>query len=313
MSTLIKYNEDYAIKPNGFHNNGSICYFNALLQSMLSCTSFIKKIKERTPYNNNNNNNNNILELFNEMIDSSNINNYSNIILNKLITSQKIKDFGGQQCAGEGFSYLFDSIPEIHNLFLHRYCTHLYCVDCEKWVSKVNNLCHLFTIDPELQVVQLDKFKHIDEREKKIFAELSNTNNLSDLNKYIIKQNTYVDKNYKCPNCKNTGEKYKLNYLVMIPEILVIMSKKYNNQLQKINVNTEFTEELFFNTKYGKLKYTAVSQIEHSGGVGGGHYWSVSKRKDGWYLFNDNSFSKCEFKPTNNTYIVFYHLYSIIS
>ena len=36
-----KYNTDLELEPFGFNNMGATCYFNAMLQSMLSCTSFI--------------------------------------------------------------------------------------------------------------------------------------------------------------------------------------------------------------------------------------------------------------------------------
>ena len=41
---LTKYNEELCINPVGFVNNGVICYFNSMLQSLLSCTSFIEKV-----------------------------------------------------------------------------------------------------------------------------------------------------------------------------------------------------------------------------------------------------------------------------
>ena len=93
----------------------------------------------------------------------------------------------------------------------------------------------------------------------------------------------------------------------MAPEILIVLSKKYNSK-SKLNTFTEFTQFIEFNGTNGALKYEAVSQIEHSGGMNGGHYWCVSKRNDGWYYLNDSSYVKKEFSVTNNTYIVFYHI-----
>ena len=42
--SLISYNNESELLPTGFINLGATCYFNALLQSMLSCTSFIDVI-----------------------------------------------------------------------------------------------------------------------------------------------------------------------------------------------------------------------------------------------------------------------------
>ena len=43
---MIKYDETYEILPCGFNNLGNTCYFNALIQALLSCTSFNKIIYE---------------------------------------------------------------------------------------------------------------------------------------------------------------------------------------------------------------------------------------------------------------------------
>ena len=41
-----KYNPEYTIAANGLRNTGVLCYFNALIQSLLSNTSFIETILE---------------------------------------------------------------------------------------------------------------------------------------------------------------------------------------------------------------------------------------------------------------------------
>ena len=46
-SALIPYNESSAIIPFGFNNLGATCYFNAVLQSLLSCTSFIEELLQK--------------------------------------------------------------------------------------------------------------------------------------------------------------------------------------------------------------------------------------------------------------------------
>jgi len=327
---LEKYNSQLAVSPVGFRNTGVICYFNSVLQSLLSCTSFISKIKEeklKHPSNTTLAEFNKLIDLYESLRNNENEKDINNLIISKIqqmsvslwrtmaITNKQKNNnfsFNGQQCAGEGLNYLLDSMDEIKNiqsLFTHRYNANLYCFDCKKWVSKVNNTNNIFIVESNLHIHQLDEFKEFDKKEHEIFGKIYTPPNICKMNKYLIKQNTYVDKDYKCPKCEMKGEKYKLNYLVMIPEILVVMSKKYDNSMRKQNIFTDFPEKLSFSGNNGNiLRYTAVSQIEHSGGLHGGHYWSISKRKDGWYNCNDLSVSISQFKPTNNTYIVFYHL-----
>ena len=321
---LIAYDEELCIRPVGFNNNGVICYFNSMLQSLLSCTSFIDKIKNTSTSNPVIKYLKELITLHMELLKSPDIDNVIKKRIHAmsidiwkvmvLVNKKKNKDFtfNGQQCASEGYNHLMESIDdvfEIKNLFTHRYNTNLYCFDCSKWISSVNSINNIFTIDPELHVYQLDRFTAMDKFEENIFTELYNLCDLSDFNKYMIKQNSFVDADYKCPKCEKKGEKYKLNYLVMIPEILIVMAKKYDNNLKKKYIMTDFPKHLIFKGNNGLLKYEAVSQIEHSGNLNSGHYWAISKRKNGkWYMLNDMTVNESEFKPTENTYIVVYHV-----
>jgi ubiquitin C-terminal hydrolase len=309
--SLISYDEKISLIPTGFINTGSSCYFNALLQSMLSCTSFIETlIKEKE----NVHPDNEVVKLFINYIEENNkydksvsdINSlslYSKLIYEKMVNQlckrkkNNIKEFmTGQQCVGEGFHYLLESMEKINpvqKLFLHRYKSLIYCIECKKWVSKVDCLYSLFEIDPKLKSEQLEKFKdyHIKS---------------NDMNSFISKQSSYVE-GYKCNVCMKTDDKFRINALIMIPEILVIMSKKYNLN-KKLDIYTKFPEHMEFNGDKKKLYYTAVAQIEHSGGKNGGHYWAIVKRNGNWYNINDDIVVQSEFKPTNDTYVVFYHI-----
>lgn len=321
---LINYNPNLELRPFGFNNLGSTCYFNAVLQSLLSCTSFVEKLL----YNKNNKyyKENPVIKNITELIEMALLNNNSNDVnlINKiqqmspniwhkmimlLYKKNNIKDNNymiGQQCAREGFHCLLesmDNVDDIQNIFLHRYKNMIYCIDCKKCVSNVDSVCSLFEVQPDLKTEQIERFKKFD-----IFLDDNENNFNSEMNKFLLKQTGYVDKYYICPECKKKGEKYKISCLVMVPEVLVVLSKKYiaNN---KLDIYTDFPKELEFKGKDNLiLKYEAVSQIEHSGGLNGGHYWSISRRKDGWYVLNDNQYTKSEFMPTKNTYIVFYHL-----
>lgn len=322
----MSYNPGLELVPFGFDNMGATCYFNSVLQSLLSCTSFIDEIiknKERKKYNEHP-----VLSIIIEMVelglsfrndidkkreykirDTREISEYNQKLSNyspriwvamiKLLCkkhNKRSREFmAGQQCAGEGFNYLLDSMDEftdIQNLFLHRYCNSVQCFNCGKWISKVTSMNNIFAIPHNLESEQIKKFKH---------------NNTPDMSQFLAKQTGYVE-DYICPKCKDNAEKYTVNNLTMVPEILVVLSKKYKCD-EKLDVYTDFSKTLEFNGKNGKkMIYDAVSQIEHVGNLNGGHYWAISRRYNGWYKLNDESVGDSEFKPTNNTYIVFYHL-----
>jgi ubiquitin C-terminal hydrolase len=351
-SSLIPYNKSSALPPFGFNNLGATCYFNAVLQSLLSCTSFIDELLQKN--NRNIYNKNPVAKLIIELIETAiyyedlqtlkkfdkfteSVDDVSQKIINKFTeslddpsiiativdTKAKLNNYSpqiwhqmvnnlchvkkipvqsfmqGQQCAGEGYNYLLESMEElniIQNLFIHRYKSLIHCFTCDKWVSNVDCIYNIFDVEPNLQSEQIEQFRHYHIQ-------------TANMNEFLSKQTGYVDKDYICPECKGSGEKYRMTVLVMVPEILVVMSKKYTVD-QKLDVYTEFPEQMVFKGNNNNMIYDAVAQIEHSGGKNGGHYWAICKRKNGWFNINDVTVTPSTFQPTKNTYIVFYHLNS---
>jgi ubiquitin C-terminal hydrolase len=336
--SLISYNSQLEIEPTGFINLGTTCYFNALLQSMLSCTSLIDVLTTKkyvsnainaqptsvdvclvnNPAESNNITNliikyielnrtlkqaNSVTDIQDQKIIKDELSNYAPLIwkqmIKKLSNDKKIpiqSFMQGQQCAGEGFHYLLESMEEfplIQKLFMHRYKSLIHCSNCNKWISEVECLYSLFDVESNLNSEQIKKFD-------KYHIKSEN------MNEFILKQSSYVE-GFKCTKCNDTDDKFRINVLVMVPEILTVMAKKYTLE-EKLDIYTEFPETLKFNGNDSDMIYEAVSQIEHVGGKNGGHYWAIVKRKGGWFNVNDMSISPSKFQPTKNTYIVFYHL-----
>ena len=323
--SFTKYNLKYIPKPFGLRNIGSNCYLNSLLQSLLSCSSiaetliknkddyFYKKNKMAQDYIS-------VVETFQKDIDNT-LRTLSEssikilISMLKFVSKKKDREIfsGGQQCARESLYLLLDmmeNLYDIHQLFTHRTESKLLCSKCNIWSDAIKDTQIIFDVQADLKIEQLDLFSKID----------PNYNKSMDMNDFLNNHNGYVDDNHKCFSCKEKCEKYKTTQLVMIPEILVVLSKKYSpDGRKKINIMTEFPKELIFNglpenesnkpEDAVKIKYEAVAQIEHSGSLNGGHYWAVCKRNDNeWYNINDENFTKSNFQPTSNTYIVFYHV-----
>jgi ubiquitin C-terminal hydrolase len=324
--SLISYNTKSELLPFGFRNLGVTCYFNALIQSLLSCTSFTEEFIKDSKYKTNP-----ISALFIELIENAkylkkiskkNIENDNELIKKISAIKYTLNEFGpniwkatithlankknmnpnsfmqGMQCAGEGYNYLLESMEEfpiLQNLFLHRYKSLIRCTECNDWISNINCTYNLFVVEPDLKREQLDKFKKF---------HIHNKN----MNDFLTSQSGYVDKDYICSKCKTKEERFLVNLLVMIPEIMIVMSKKYNSE-EKLNIYTDFPKYMEFkNNNNNNMKYEAVAQIEHSGGLHGGHYWAICKRKGGWFNINDLHVSPSNFQPTNNTYMVIYHL-----
>ena len=309
---------DTAAVPDGFglHNMGATCYFNAVIQALISCPAFNKSVREinSAPHSNK------VLSYYGKMISTSlknpldnRLSHFSPLIWKEIFkyvqTRADIHKFStGQQDAGEGLHMFMESIEKfnvLQDLFKHRYESTIYCPECKKEVSKKNCEYILFDVPANLETKQLKKFKNLDPTHGK----------KSGLRDFILRQNTFVDKDYRCPNCKVKGEKFMKLTLKMLPEIIIVMAKKYvhdGKSSKKLNVMSKFPETMTFDGYSDKgrfdMNYEAVAQIEHAGSLKSGHYWAVCKRKDGWQTLNDSGVREGMFKPTKNTYIVFYHI-----
>jgi ubiquitin C-terminal hydrolase len=275
------YDNKFIPPASGLKNTGVICYFNSLLQGLLSCSSLNKYVIEHKTQNN-------VVSSYREILNKAfNNENYSNLspkLWKSFIQICNNHKFGrGQEDASEGLTLLLDSMnnPEIDRLFEHRYQIITSCNNCNQTCSN-----------------QIDESFMIEIYE----SEIKNTN----LNDYIISHNVEID-GYKCNFCNsvNTIQNKKLS---MLPEIIIVLFKKYDKKW-----NHNFPEILTFNSIYGKMGYKLVSQTEHSGGRNGGHYWSHSLRNNGIYNLNDTSCSKVNsFQKNNETYLLWYHIENII-
>ncbi len=117
--------------------------------------------------------------------------------------------------------------------------------------------------------------------------------------------------NYKC-NSKLV--KIKTVTMKIIPNILVLMCP--SKVAGKYDEN--FPDTLIFRTKKSRAKYRIVSQIIHSGGASGGHYWAHAARNtpDGlkWFELDDTHTTKINgFKSSAGTYVLFYHFDELLA
>lgn len=321
MDGFIRYDDTYVPDAFGFKNMGSTCYLNALIQSLFSCSSFVETFdKNKNELNYITNPISGIMVRGVEVMlnpEEPNrldiLSNFSPAIWCELIKyastrADIVKFSGGQQCAREGFYMIMDCMEhfmDIQRLFLHRDSIKLFCNKCDNWTQAGDDTSIIFDVQPDLKTDQFKLFQELDPNHKTSM----------NMNDFLYKQHGYVDKDHICSICKEKCMKYKIVNLVMAPEILVVLSKKYSSDgSRKIDYMTPFPQELVFNGLCDdgtptKFYYDAVAQIEHSGGLHGGHYWAICKRKNGvWYLLNDSHIEKSKFEPTKNTYIVFYHI-----
>lgn len=278
------FNSKRVIGPFGLPNVGSICHFNSMFQSLMSCTSLVEKIPDNP--------------LGRGVVKCLKDNNSIELseLLRKLVMHRKdhVKFTYGQQSASEGLILMLEQLgPSIDILFKNRTKVMIFC-DCKKSLS-------------------LSEKESVSSKNSEEFLLCIPTDYKGDINKYItfLRKNTEELSDFICPKCKSKQPKTIRSSLVMIPEILVFLSKKYNNQRQVTSTQTQFAEFI----EIEKIKYRAVAYIQHMGSLSGGHYFAVCLRKSGenlnWYTLNDTSVSGATFAPDQNTYMVFYHVYQM--
>jgi ubiquitin C-terminal hydrolase len=295
---LMTYDTLYETKAVGITNYGNTCYFNSIVQALLSLTSLFKVISKK--YNESIVHQNFVLQaLYKIHSNPSNIDNEVNTLRKQLIinnisqSTDKIKlGFSSQEDSHEMFTHIMDEItkcPLIRLLFEHRHINIVSCLECKEESRKIEENFY-FIVEPNLTSSEITDLKDVC------------TQPIS-LNKYLGMTKTFVD-DFICPGCKSKKQKTKTMKVTMLPEILCIVFKKFTEKTL-----TPFPKNLVFNSnKEGYiLSYELVAQIEHSGTTNGGHFYSYCKRSDGWKELNDSSVSDHDPQPTPNTYLVFYH------
>jgi ubiquitin C-terminal hydrolase len=324
--SLNKAGEEYLPIANGFINNGSSCWFNAVMSGLLSCPIFNKTMldnSEEKDYKENLiaieyiNLLKQILPQYSKSISDSpdtpssgkvlsNAKMWALILKSASKRNDNIQFSYGQNCAGEGIDMFLDTLedlPDIIKLFTFRTIWKSWCYNCQKWSEPKLESDYTYKIPCSFINEQSAIFKNIDPFYQKAVS----------MDSFITINTGYIDKDHQCNNCNKRCEKFKVTKLDFLPEILIVMAKryKYNNagQCEKINDFVDFPSEMTFEGLNNEIiQYKAVAQIEHSGTYNSGHYWAICNRSGGWFNINDQSVVSSEFKPSSNTYIVFYHI-----
>jgi ubiquitin C-terminal hydrolase len=310
---LIKLDTKKLPQSQGIPNYGATCYFNSIMQCILSLTSIheflqpeeikpevkpLTLLKNHDELQSKSSNPIYLKQLFKNIYDNSlkstDISYHCRQLLDLIIFHSKLKSNNvkldwGQQDAHEGLELILELFPpSIKKLFEHRYIKQIYCPKCKKFVSQKRELETIFILQPVLPMVNKE---------------------VMPLNEFIIKQDEEIN-DYSCPNfhCKSKCKKTRVSVLSMVPEILVFVIKKYLS-----SSNIAFPLRLTFLAKGGSknLVYQLVAQSEHSGNMDGGHYWAICLRREGNNLkfknLNDSSVSNAIAGPTPNSYMIFYH------
>ena len=130
-------------------------------------------------------------------------------------------------------------------------------------------------------------------------------------------KNEVLDSNneWKCEHCKEYSNAIKVLSLWKIPEVLIVVLKRFNYGFfsMKINRKIEFSLDDLDLEKYvdGYNKYNAHYEafaiINHTGYLGFGHYYSYCKNGNGeWYMFDDSDVTELDKVTHDNAYVILY-------
>ena len=164
--------------------------------------------------------------------------------------------------------------------------------------------CYYFTSNHDpIQVISLE----IPENAETIYDCFDN---------YTKKRILDKDNMWKCDKCNQKVQPHQKTLLFKTSEILIILLKRYTSSLRKNNKFIRYPMNLHlkdYNKNYGTKSsniYSLNGFCIHSGSLGGGHYYAVSKNflDKNWYEYNDSSVNKISIEKTlkYTPYLFFY-------
>lgn len=204
----------------GFKNLGATCYFNSLLQSLLTCTSLTRKMIENR--NNEDYKNNIVAATYIKILDKVFANNVgeqidaarrlllaelSPILWNSIIHHLRNKGshmhFGhGQEDSHESFKMLMECWEDLHDvikLFTHKDRISIYCTACCQW-----NNSHTDEVNDNNSANEILRFYELAKGLKsEIPPELEKIVKPTDrengtIEGFLTRQITYMDYGYRC-------------------------------------------------------------------------------------------------------------------
>jgi len=321
-----RHNNQLLPEPFGLPNYGANCYFNSLMQSLISCTAFNEAVIGNPIYMQRTNTGQAVYDFVKNALKYQNNNNRPTnstqsiygALTRDLRQRRPFITFGpGQQSASECFILLLDMIepeltPEelqsqrdnnnipadglnpVTDIFIHIKNTKIFCQNCN---HEINTRTH----ETQFNLMDFNKNSQEDEFIPKIH-----------MDQIFLEE-------YICDNCKvessHENRIIKTTILDVVPEIFVCLFDIYEYYAHSQRFVRQMPEYFEFQTPTNEiLRYRRVAQVEHSGSRAGGHYWAICLRKknendESPFLLNDSNASPhANLNLTRDTYLAFYQL-----
>jgi len=279
--SLCEYDGEWSVPPFGLRNGGVLCFFNTMVQILLSCPAFAiwlegyladveagtRKVQRREGPT--------IARLYLALLHDMRecyggmrsggiqVAEVYELFRYTAAASRHLIQTGRQEDLHEGLLAFLDSIdPEADTVFRLRHTCHIHCAGCRRTHAtggerdRQVNPCNIF-----LDVCG-ERFASQGEAEK------------------YIKGFKLFPLDYRCENCgrKNTGEGEQpisqVFRLAQVSEVIILKLGDYEGKTERW-----FPETLRFRGRDGgHLNYRLVALVEHTGNRGGGHYYGYCLR-----------------------------------
>lgn len=268
----------------GLNNTGAICHFNSLLQMLMSSKELADIVKTMKPTTCTAKAIKTFFEKYHQGCPES-VGLLQALMKDLAEKKPSIRFGNSQESATEGLVFLLEMIEgdRVREMFEHVYVMSIRCMECKQVVSQTRD-----------KAVQFNTF---------VFDALKKYPDTPEEYSQHIHCNITELNDYRCEKCGTKNAKaIRIHQLARIGRLFVVVHNKYTKVKQRY-----FPEKFELPGVDGKpLKYKQLAQVEHSGGLHGGHYWAKVLRKEGTMRANDSHVSPDKFGPDSNVYMVLY-------
>lgn len=330
------------IKASGLMNVGGTCFLNAALQMLLSLPEFVKTVLANEAYLAKTQTGTALYILTNAAVngDPNTISLAGNVaaaLKNDVTRRLPHQQYSGSnESASEAVTLLLDmcepetpqseldakkSVNPLYVPLAHRVKAATWCHQCRKCVCETTDesvFFHLFSGNVDKCAV--DVVKSVSEKGDSATIDASTP--FSDPTKFaaaLLRQVTPVDA-YTCPECGYKGAATRDYKLRMVAESIMVVYNRFGIPAAAADSGLPppvFPLEFVLPSAASPptpVRYRLRAQVEHSGSLGGGHYWALAVRAGTdnisaqAYRLDDSSASPIPaLGPTGSTYIASYH------
>jgi hypothetical protein len=236
--------------------------------------------------------------------------------------------------------FLFNNIPPSNSYFSRQqsceYCNKSNCYYCKINFTLDTKIYELYAIQKNQRpfILLADFSIYIDNFYKFYQEFIDNTDpknlfrgelTLSDcLDNFRKEEKLEKENPWYCQKCDKTLEAFKKTEIYSAPKYLIIQFKRFKFKGHKSLmdlVNNKKNESFVYHPlnnfnlspyivgpNYEDANYELISVNQHSGGLTGGHYTTVSKNNGKWFEFNDDVVTLAEYDKIyhQNSYILLY-------